>query len=416
MRKILIVIPFPVYPLTSGGALRYFHLVREIARAFDVVVVVLNGEDALREKLISELPERENFINVVNVASSRASRSLWQRILDRARCILRGNSVLEPTNTASLALADQVENLLNHFSPDAAVLVELESLMCSIPVRNRFGSATIIVDMANVNQDLLAQSLISSSKVPQRDTIFRRIQRKEASLFRFVDGVFACSRHDCERFEQLNHSKIPSTVIPNGVDSELCCFDQSPEKYANKNILFCGNLSYEPNINGLSWFHEYVWPNVRSRCADARLTVVGKGLRSGDLVQLHKDDSVDVVGEVEELRAWYQKSGISICPLRIGSGTRLKVLEAMSYGNPMVSTSIGCEGIAVEDGMTMLIRDDADQFADAILDLLHNPVLFDELRHKARGFVAENYEWKTVGRALTTALENSIQLRRKRRE
>jgi glycosyltransferase involved in cell wall biosynthesis len=136
------------------------------------------------------------------------------------------------------------------------------------------------------------------------------------------------------------------------------------------------------------------------------LTIIGQGMDQGCFEQMRADPSVHFAGFVEDVVPWYHRSGVSVVPLRVGSGTRLKILEAMSTGNPVVSTHRGAEGIEATSGENILIADDPMKFAEAVLRLRSAPEEFEKIRKKARTLVQRKYDWRVIGRRLSQAIHS----------
>jgi glycosyltransferase involved in cell wall biosynthesis len=187
-------------------------------------------------------------------------------------------------------------------------------------------------------------------------------------------------------------------VIPNGVDCAFRPFDTNPHKSDIKNILFCGTLDYSPNTEGVLWFYEKIFPLVKERIPGIEFTVIGKMHVDGPYELLKKDESVHFIGPVDDVTDYYRQSSLMVVPLLKGSGTRLKILEAMSMGNPVVSTSVGAEGLKATPGKHFMLADSEETFANAIVFLLQQPQLFDKMRCEARRLVEEKYDWKTIGK------------------
>jgi glycosyltransferase involved in cell wall biosynthesis len=238
------------------------------------------------------------------------------------------------------------------------------------------------------------------------------LQRQESLVSRCVDLGFVCSDDDGRSLATATGKALQISVIPNGVACERSPFDSNPHKKQIEQVLFCGTLSYRPNIDGLNWFLQNVWPVVLRERPQLRLQIVGRGYHAGNFPLLATASSVDVIGEVDDVAPYYRSSGIAICPLLSGSGTRLKILEAMSFGNPVLSTSIGCEGLQMIHGSELMIHDDAEGFANALLKLQDDGNTFDALRTQARHRVEELYDWRVVGntvkRSLIDALKTGI--------
>ncbi|HBJ38853.1 MAG TPA: hypothetical protein DDZ51_29730 [Planctomycetaceae bacterium] len=411
---VLAVVPWHPYPLHNGGALRAFHLIRQLGRRCSVQAIFpvsnTSSDDLVRKAFNDDVCN----VNVHSFEWATQRRAFSRRIRDRWVTLRESRSLQEPTNSLTLALRDTLVESIRRDPPDVVVLSELESLLCSRQIRKICPEARIIVDMHNVNHQLQKQFDARGSKDRLYGPAYDRLLKKESALSKFAEHVFACSQDDLDVFHKLNGDCFQGTVIPNGVDTRSITFDVRRDKHASRTLVYCASLTTRANIDGLLWFHQVIWPMIIRRCPDMRLTVIGSGDDNPQVASVKQDPKVKLVGRVDELQPLYADAGVSICPLRLGSGTRLKILEAMGFGNPVVSTSIGCEGIAVEDGQTIVVRDRPDAFADAIIELASDQLLFNSIRFNARKLVEEHYDWDVAGSAMFQVIESLASSRRSR--
>ena len=168
-------------------------------------------------------------------------------------------------------------------------------------------------------------------------------------------------------------------------------------------FLFCGKLSYGPNQEGALFFAEEVFPRIRAGSSQARFLIIGKN-PSRRILDLARMPGIRVVGPVDSTRPYYEEAAAAVVPLMNGGGTRVKILEAMAYGRPVVSTSVGCEGLDVENGKNILIADRPEDFADGCLQLLRDPALAERIAEEGRRFVRENHDAAAFGRAMDACL------------
>jgi polysaccharide biosynthesis protein PslH len=216
-------------------------------------------------------------------------------------------------------------------------------------------------------------------------------KRLEDHMLRRVDLTFVPSER--ERMEvRERHEGIAVEVLPNGVDSVAI----RPLPFSeSRQLLFVGSLSYLPNVEGILYFATRVLPELRRRFPDLSLLIVGR-TPSDAVKSLQGINGVEVVGEVPDLEPYYRRSALCVVPLRAGSGTRLKVLEAMAYGRPVVSTGLGCEGLDVEHRRNLLIADQPDEIADAVTELLVSAEFRNSLVQEGRSLVETKYSWTTI--------------------
>jgi glycosyltransferase involved in cell wall biosynthesis len=227
----------------------------------------------------------------------------------------------------------------------------------------------------------------------------------ERNLHKKVDSFFSCSNEDNAKLTSLNKSRIKGTVIPNGVNTDSRPFDDNQEKYLHQELIFCGSLDYFPNLEGLKWFYEEVFPVITTTLPAVTLTVIGSLTKREKYDFLKDNAAVNLIGKVETVVPYYNKASVSIVPLKTGSGTRLKILEAMSMGNPVVSTTIGAEGIDFVKDKHILIADDASEFAMHVVSLLRSREKFNTLRNDAVELVKLKYDWQKIGVDINKRLE-----------
>lgn len=222
---------------------------------------------------------------------------------------------------------------------------------------------------------------------------YRTIERFERAAIRHCDHLLTVSEHDRNIFLQLSGAP-PVTVIPTGVDIDY--FRLSPDLEKPDTIVFTGSMDWMPNEDGIIFFLQQAWPLVRAKVPNVSLSIVGR-YPSGKILEMgNKLPGVQITGRVEDIRPHVHRSSVYIVPLRIGSGTRLKIFEAMAMGKAVVSTTIGAEGLPVQSGRDIILADDAAEFANAIVALLQDPIRRGELGRAARQLVEQKHSWDSV--------------------
>lgn len=414
MGKILSVITYPFYPPSNGGALRCFYLLRALAEVHEVdVLTVQPGADFLKagEPLfpasirvisLADEPDMQSFLHFFLPA--RFANSILARVIRRSR--------KAKANDFLLKAYPALRSVLSTRTYDAVVYENIEGLVFLkdiIQRRNR--TALHLLDAHNVDSSLWLQyAAIEQSE--DLEIYARNALATEKRLQFLTDHVFTCSEQDAVIFRNLNNGQLRTTVVPNGVDVENKPFDESATKALIPEIIFCGALSTYPNKEGLLWFYESVYPIIQTKFPTIRLTVVGQIKDETPFLKLKEDPSVRFEGPVASVQPYYKRCSVSIVPLLSGSGTRLKILEAMSMGNPVVSTTKGAEGIIYEDGRHLLIADDAIVFAEKVIYLLQQPAVFHALRSAARELVEQMYDWRIIGKKMGVKIGQLINERK----
>ncbi|MGH9702801.1 MAG: glycosyltransferase family 4 protein, partial [Candidatus Acidiferrales bacterium] len=229
--------------------------------------------------------------------------------------------------------------------------------------------------------------------------------RAERRYLNLADHVLAVSETDKEIFtQQIEPDKI--TVVPTGVDIDF--FRPADREEQPNTLVFTGSMDWMPNEDGIFYFVEKILPRIRRSFPNVSLRVVGRR-PSARLLELARiTEGLQVTGGVDDIRPHVRSGAVYVVPLRVGSGTRLKIFEAMAMGKSVVSTTIGAEGLPVHSGKNIVIADAADGFADAVIRLLEDPERRYDIGLAARELVAREHGWESVGRCFESTLENVL--------
>lgn len=254
----------------------------------------------------------------------------------------------------------------------------------------------------NLQADIPAHTRIAGMLEVNR---IRWFQARTAPLF---DASFVASEVDADRLQSCIGGYRP-VVVPNGVD--LGYFHNTLQGKPDGNILvFTGHMSYEPNVDAVLYFCRQILPAIVAKVPGTHLLVVGMQPHPSVLALEHECPGiVTVTGEIADVRPYLAQSSVSIVPLRSGSGTRLKILEAMAMRRPVVSTAIGCEGLVAKNDRHLLIRDDPAEFAQAVINLLNDTGKWNQLANAGRELVEEHYGWNVLAGLMARTWQNLIE-------
>ncbi len=402
--NILTLVPdFPL-PTHSGYNLRNWYLIRHLAR-YAEVTMLCRCREPVADRYLSECDQAGIRLRLCYEPAPRP----WVKGT-------KGLSfLLQPYPFAAAGwyfprIARQLARMLSgqHFH---AVILE-SVLLCSYWPIIRRSSALKILDLHNLEAELfhrqarLARGFLEKILYYHETTKMERIENR---LIREADLVFVTS----ERERSLLKGKgirNDAQVVANGVDCERLRPLGPP---SSTNLLFVGTMDYLPNENAVVHFAGKVFPALRERIPSIRFIIVGRN-PTARVRKLGEREGIVVTGEVPDLTAYYRDCAVVVVPLQAGGGTRLKILEAMAYGRPIVSTSVGCEGIACRDGEHLLIANNASQMADAIQRLLSQPELVTRLVTTARRLVEDRYDWSRIVKRVH--LNICTEMERKRKE
>ncbi len=245
----------------------------------------------------------------------------------------------------------------------------------------------------------LAETMGGNPKrlILERD--WRLLKTYEGQICRTFDGVLTVSDEDCAALQEAAGQKLDLTVIPIAIDTdEVPVVARAP---AADHIVHVGTMYWPPNIDAIHWFVDAVLPHVRQRLPQVRFDCIG-ARPPKELLALNDDRSlgVNVIGYVPDPVPYLQQAGVMVVPVRAGGGIRVKILNGMSQGLPIITTTIGCEGIAVEQGRHALIADGPEAFAEATVRVLGNRKLADELGHNGRLLAESKYDYRAACKPL----------------
>jgi glycosyltransferase involved in cell wall biosynthesis len=260
----------------------------------------------------------------------------------------------------------------------------------------------LVLDEHNVEFDLARQQASGELQLGPARRLFnavnwKKLRREEIELWKRFDGVSFCSAEDEACAKRLVPS-IRSAVVPNSVDVHYFAPRPADPKPDGRTLLFLGALNYFPNVDGVLHLLKHIWPAIANRHPDARLEIVGQ-YPTAELLAF-RGPRVEFTGRVDDVRPHLAAAAMTIAPLRIGGGTRFKILEAMSMAKAVVATSIGAEGIDAQHGRHLLLADDPAAFAAAAARLLDDPGLAQRLGREGRALVEARYSWEASVRPL----------------
>jgi sugar transferase (PEP-CTERM/EpsH1 system associated) len=391
--KILYFCPQRVWPLTGGALLRNFHLANALAARCQVTLLQLTQT---ADKADTRWPPT-HFRNILTFERGTAYTPL--KILNG----LLGPMPLPVLNYASDNVSAKLAALLAEQSFDAVQLESVHLLSYLDVILRTPRSPAVVSDWHNVESELMARYAARTGNWGKRVVAYRTAHLLERSEQRLLSKA-AAHLVVSEREKQLLKRRSPEAeiyVVPNGVDTAafgITAQQRSASTRRRNTLLYVGSMDYHANVDAVVWFVREIWPVVASEFPDLGFTIVGRN--PGPQVRALASHNVHVTGSVDDVRPSYLSGEAIVVPLRVGSGTRLKILEAMAAGVPVVSTALGAEGLDAIDGVHLLIGNSPGEFASALVRLLRDPALAARLVDAGKKLVTERYDWSTFGQRL----------------
>lgn len=380
--RVLVVSPHFPFPPRAGVNVRAYNLLRQLAARHDVTLLSYAGP---RDRDgVEALGRYVRVVTVERPESARAARRLRQ-----LRAVITCQSFWVP-ELCSATLQSAVDDLCATLPFD---LVQLEaSVLCALKIPSGIG---VVLDAHNIEYELLHRMAASERSLARRafNTLeYRRYRGFEERSWTHVDGCVVTSGRE-ERIVRAVAPRTLTAVVPNGVDLEF--FKRSDAAVEPRTVVFNGTLGYRPNVDAAHYLVDDIWPLVRVQHPDAKLIIVGSAPEA-ERRRLARP-GVTLTGEVPDIRSYLRRAAVVVVPVRMGGGTRLKVLEGLAMGKAMVSTSVGCEGIATRDGVHLLIADDATSFASRMSQLFADSALSGRLGKAGRSLIEAEYSWDLAG-------------------
>lgn len=391
--RILVFYPYIPYPVDRGTYQRTFHLLRELAREHEVDLLALSegGERMEHRGVFEQFCNRVEFVPF--------EHPQWPRLHER---LLNP----KPTTIRHWELAHVADALDRMLRTERYDLVHVCDIVLAQFFLDKHQDVPLSVDRSRVDlQFQLQQHATMSHGLKAKLLDYENLAKLvafEKRVARRATLQVVCGPDDKVFIRDHISRTAPVLVVGNGVDLDYFRPDAAPdERAAEPTILFCGAMDYTPNVDALRWFFgEGIHDRLLERVPDLRTLIVGKSPL--DEVKAHgARRGVTVTGGVPDVRPYYRRAWLQIVPLRIGGGTRLKIVESLAIGTPVASTTIGAQGLDLVHGHEILLADTAADFAEQTARLLEDGALRSRIEARGMTVAQSRFGWPTLGRQLS---------------
>ena len=375
------------WPLNMGSKIRIYHVLRELARAGHEVTLLTLTHERYGPKDLVALKVHCQELHVITVKNRSRLQAALKSIVSRKPYRVAKFESPEFKQAVAQALQGDYDILWVHF---------LETLVYVPQSYTREKRPLVVLDQHNADErfwETYAREGWPWVRLFAKINLWQ-LRGIRASVLKQVDVIFSVSKEDAD----FTRTRLPNPVtqvwvMPNGVDTD----DFRPPNTAERKnrIIFCGAMDVLMNIDAVEWFTRQVFPKVREAVHDAEFWIVGRNPVPG-VKTLDSLPGVRVTGRVEDVRPYYAEAKVTVVPFRYGGGTKLKVLEAMALGVPVVATSLGCQGIEVVPGKHLFKEENEEAFAQRVVNLLKDERLRHQMAKEARRLVEERYSWHAI--------------------
>ncbi len=404
--RILFIAPRFPFPLDTGAKIRTYNLIKQLAKNFKVDLACFSF-GCTDKGYVSEFLKIGVEVHLITLSDPKILEKINNLLLNAL------------PYSISKYLSREMEDLLRLLNKrNKYDLVHFDHLHTAF-YRGCFNGQICVMDEHNVEFKILERCASVEKNIPKR--ILFSLQAKKMRVFesqklRKFSFCLSVSGNDGDELTKASNNQTKIHVIPNGVDTDFFqpSFSDRSKMMNNQNysqgensLVFTGSLDWLPNDDAVVYFCKDILPLIWQQKADVRFYIVGKSPSARLRRLCQNENRIILTGRVDDVRSYVARAKIFVVPLRIGGGTRLKILEAMAMGKAVVSTRLGAEGIEYEENTQIVLADTPKTFAEQVLSLLNDPQKTECLGREAREFVCQKYDWNTIGEKLNTIYEKA---------
>lgn len=384
--RVLFITPY----VPSRIRVRSFHFIRSLSRSHEISLVSLLC-DAYEKQMVDEVQDYCTSVDLISLPR-------WQAY---ANCICALSSLM-PLRVAYYQSAEFIKRIMRIIEERDIELVhgELIKVVPALQTILAQKKLPVVYDAVDCISFYLQQSWLAASNPLQRAFVYSELVKMcsyEPHALAEFDRVMITSTFDRDHIVKLGVAPEQVQVVPNGVDTQYFAPPHKPR--STDSLVFCGKLDYAPNAQAILRFCQTILPRIWERRPQVRLIIVGNNPPPA-VRALSADRRIEVTGYVPDIRPYLAKATVALAPLLVAAGMQNKVLEALAMETPLVATPAACRSLQVRDNAHLLIAEDGEKFADAVVRLLENPFFAQRLGKAGRAYVERYYSWSVAANQL----------------
>ena len=384
--KILVISHQLPYPLNEGANLRTFYLIRELSKNHDIYLATFIEKN--NSKHLSKINQYCKSIRTI-----KKKRSFPLKCLQ-----LFLSPLVRDPYIVKINYSKKMQDVVDELSLKVDV-IQAEFLYMGQYIKQNIRKK--ILDEHNIESEIIEKQYEIEKNFIKKFFLYfqvKKIKIFERNICKLMDIIITTSSVDKQKLIEFNKNIF---VVPNGIFK----VQRKITKGNDKTLLFIGLMRYAANVDAMLYFCTEILPYIKAKVSNIKLVIVGKN-PTEKIYGLRKPD-ISITGEVEDISKYLKCAAVFIAPIRFGSGTRIKILEAMAFGKPIVSTSIGCMGLDVIHGENIYVADKPKTFAKYVCYLLNNENERFRVGKAGHKLVKEKYTWKSIGYSLKAIYDDA---------
>ena len=374
-----------LFPLDTGGKIRTYNILKQLAKNHEIIYLTFSQDLDDRKNILEMEKTVDSLITIPWRESEKFSSKFYLEVIK--------NLLSKYPYVVKKYFSPNMKNKVNEIvGMENIDLIVCDFLFPTINIPGNIRRPKILFEH-NVESTIWERHFKKQSNLLLKLYLFlqlKKLLRYEKETVNKYDHCIVVSELDKERIRN-NFGKREVSVVPTGVDTDY--FKPTACSKKAYNIVFTGSMDWLPNEDGIIYFVDKIFPIIKKKVPQANLSIVGRN--PTEKVKKLEDSykGVEVTGYVNDIRPFLDRSEIFIVPLRIGGGTRIKIFEAMAMQKPVISTTVGAEGLPVKHYENIIIADDPEVFAEETIRLLQNEHIRDRIGSKGQELVVKNHSW-----------------------